>query len=351
MKKLLFAFALSLPAGPVFAAGTLGYVNVKDYGVVGNGVTDDLAALQNVFDNVVAERATVYFPAAHYYVSGTINLGTRAYNLRGDGRPMSYNSWQGGSFVRGNFAGPVLKSLYPAGMLSIEDMGFSNWHATGQGLLLSGSNVALLRVSVVAYRAIEMAPNAFSTTMQQIVVRCQAGWPVGSVGVAVRGHTLIHGFDIVGCETGLRAAGIGNDFRSGRVEVNRTGIELGVNPDGTNNSFLASTVEGISMEANDYGIVVKVGTSSAIRNVLIQGTVNSPSGGSKAGLVVSHSQWVHYEQVFTSNTFSEGAIRILPSSPTTVPVRFTLCVAGNLHSTAPKWDYTPWPLLVLEQCS
>jgi len=67
--------------------------------------------------------------------------------------------------------------------------------------------------------------------------------------------------------------------------------------------------------------------------------------------VVSFSQWAHYEQIIASNTFSEGAIRILPSQATTVPVRFTLCKAGNLHPTAPKWDYVPWPLLVLEQCS
>lgn len=347
MKLALVFVILSAPA----YAGTLGYVNVKDYGATGNGTSDDYAAIMSAID-AAAERATIYFPAGHYVVSQTINCGTKAYNFRGDGRPMPYNVWQGGTYVRGTIAGPILTSSYPAGMLSIQDMGFGNRHAQGIGLLLSGSNVALLRVSVIANRAIEMAPNAFTTSMQQIVVRAQAGFPVGSVGIAVRGHTLIHGADIVGFDVGLRAAGTGNDIRSLRVEVNRTGIELGVFPDGSNNTFLASTLESVSMEANDYGIVVRVATSSAIRNVLIQGTVNSPSAGSKAGLVVGHSQWVHYEQVITSNTFSEGAIRVLPSVPTTRPVRFTLCVAGNNHPTGPKWDTRPPDAnLVLEQCS
>jgi hypothetical protein len=349
VRRFLLA-TLVLTASPVLAVGTEGYVNVKDYGVVGNGTTNDWPAIQNVIDNVAADRATIYFPAGHYYIGQTINCGTRAFNFRGDGRGMPYNTYTGGTFIRGNFAGPLIQSFYPAGMLSIQDMAFANWSASGRGLLLSGSNVALLRVGVHAYKAIEMAPSAFTTSMQQIVVRW-GGNTAGSVGIAIRGHALLHGADIVGFDVGLRAAGIGNDIRSLRVEVNRTGIELGVLPDGSNNTFFASTLESVSMEANDYGIVVKVGTSSSIRNVLIQGTANSPSGGSKAGLVVSHSQWVHYEQVFTSNTFSEGAIRILPSSPTTVPVRFTLCVASNLHPTAPKWDYVAWPLLVLEQCS
>jgi hypothetical protein len=351
MRAFLFVLGFVWASASVQAAGTLGYVNVLDHGVVGNGSADDWAAIQNVLDNVAAERATVYFPARHYYVSQTINCGTKAFNLRGDGRPMPYNVWQGGTFIRGNFSGPVLKSLYPAGMLSIQDMGFNNWHPSGQGLLLSGSNVALLRVSVLANRAIEMAPNAFTTSMQQIAVRAQAGFPAGSVGIAVRGHALIHGADIVGFDVGLRAAGIGNDIRSLRVEVNRTGIELGVNPDGSTAGILGGSIESLSLEANDYGLVTRSATSISVRNVLIQGTVNSPSGGSKAGLVVYHSQWTAYEQVIASGGFTEAAIRVMPSQPTTVPLRFQLCKASNTNPAGLQWDYTPYSLLVLEQCS
>lgn len=338
----------------VRSVGTQGFVNVLDYGAVGDGVTDNWAALQNIVDNVAAERATIYFPAGDYLISQTISCGARAFNFRGDGRPQPYNVWMGGSMIRGQFAGPLLQSFYPAGNLSIEDMGFANRDTTaGRGLLLSGANVALLRVSVYAHKAIEMEPNAFTTSMQQIVVRAPPAWPVGSVGIAIRGHALLHGADIVGFDVGLRVSGVGNDMRSMRVEVNRTGIELGVTPEGTNWALTASTLESVSMEANDYGIVARNVTSCSVRNVLIQGTANSPSVGSKAGLIVSHSQWVHYEQVFTSNTFSEGAIRVLSSVPTTRPVRFTLCNAGNLHATAPKWDLArpPDANLVLEQCS
>lgn len=345
------ALLLVLLAVPVHAAGTLGYVNVMDYGAVGNGTTDDWPALQNIVDNVAAERATIYLPARHYYVSQTINCGGKAFNFRGDGRPMPYSIWLGGTFVRGNFAGPILTSLYPAGMLSIEDMGFSNWHAQGRGLVLSGSNVALNRVSVMAYKAIEMAPSAFTVTLQQIVVRPGASWPAGSVGIAIQGHALVQGVDVVGFETGIRITGIGNDLRSGRVERNVVGIEIGVKPDGTTWQISASNISSLSLEANDYGIVTRAALTLGVSNVLIQGSVSAPSGQSKAGLVVYHSQWSTYANVIASGSFNEGAIRVMPSQPTTVPLKFSLCKANNTYPGGAQWDYTPNPNLVLEQCS
>lgn len=372
MKRLLLLLALL--ASPAYAVGTLGYVNVKDYGALGNGVADDWPALQHVIDNVAAERATIYIPAGHYVVSQTLNCGAKSFNFRGDGRPMPYNVWQGGTYIRGTIAGPILTSAYPAGMLSIEDMGFANRHASGRGLLLSGSNVALLRVSVIANKAIEMAPNAFTTSMQQIVVRPQAGFPAGSVGIAFRGHTLLHGFDAVGFDIALRMTGIGNDVRSGRVEVNRIAVEIGVNPDGTTNPMTGGGVASLSLEANRYGIVTRSATSVSVRDVLIQGTTNSPeltervrkrhgrdiadkltallATGSNAGLVVHHSQWTAYEQVIASGGFSEAAIKVMPSQPTTVPIRFVLCKASNTLPGGVTWDTRPPdPMLVLEQCS
>jgi hypothetical protein len=360
MKRMLLLLVLF--ASPAYAVGTQGYVNVRDHGVIGDGIADDWAALQNVIDNVAQERGTIYFPAGDYRITSTLNCGTRSFNFKGDGRPMPYSIWTipgnppvilGGSFVRGNFAGPLLQSFYPAGMLSIQDMGFANRNTTaGAGLLLSGSNVALLRVSVYAWRAVEMAPSAFSVTLQQIVLRGPAGWPAGSRGLSIRGHALVHGADIVGFETGFRATGIGNDARSMRIERCKVAVELGVNPDGSTNPITGGSIESLSLEANDYGIVTRSATTISVRNVLIQGSVNAPSGQSKAGLVVHHSQWTAYEQVIASGSYTEGAIRVMPSQPTTVPVRFQLCKANNTLPGGVQWDTRPPDaMLVLEQCS
>jgi hypothetical protein len=57
------------------------YVSVKDFGAVGDGVTDDTAAIQAALDN----SYNVYFPAGNYKINGTLTV--RPYsNLQGAGK-------------------------------------------------------------------------------------------------------------------------------------------------------------------------------------------------------------------------------------------------------------------------
>lgn len=46
-------------------------VSVKDFGAVGDGVTDDTAAAQAALDHVIAAGGTLYFPAGTYLLNGT----------------------------------------------------------------------------------------------------------------------------------------------------------------------------------------------------------------------------------------------------------------------------------------
>ena len=57
------------------------YINVKDYGAVGDGVTDDSAAIQNAIDS--NESGTIFFPIGTYVVNTTIDLNKRM-NVLGD---------------------------------------------------------------------------------------------------------------------------------------------------------------------------------------------------------------------------------------------------------------------------
>ena len=69
-------------------------VSVRDFGAVGDGITDDTAAInramQQIYsslynDTLAADRRTIYFPAAKYLISGTILIPPYA-RLVGDGR-------------------------------------------------------------------------------------------------------------------------------------------------------------------------------------------------------------------------------------------------------------------------
>lgn len=80
---LNMAFAGSVPTAGVTSA--YGWYNVKFYGAVGNGVTDDLAAINAAISAASANGGgTVYFPAGTYIISNTINL-VSAVSLHGDG--------------------------------------------------------------------------------------------------------------------------------------------------------------------------------------------------------------------------------------------------------------------------
>lgn len=50
------------------------YINVKDFGAKGDGVTDDTVAIQEAIDSVGRDGATIYFPNGTYNVNSAINL-------------------------------------------------------------------------------------------------------------------------------------------------------------------------------------------------------------------------------------------------------------------------------------
>ena len=47
--------------------------NVKDYGALGDGSTDDITAIGNALDAAITARGKLYFPAGVYVISNTIN--------------------------------------------------------------------------------------------------------------------------------------------------------------------------------------------------------------------------------------------------------------------------------------
>jgi len=61
-------------------------VSVKDFGAVGDGVTDDTTAIQDAIDAFSATGATIFLPAGTYKVTSTLNIQSSYISLVGDGR-------------------------------------------------------------------------------------------------------------------------------------------------------------------------------------------------------------------------------------------------------------------------
>lgn len=75
-------------------------VNVKDFGAVGDGVTDDTTAIQAAL--TAAEK--VHIPAGTYLVSSQLNLKNRQF-ISGDGRVATTISYSGSGNLFGNSTG------------------------------------------------------------------------------------------------------------------------------------------------------------------------------------------------------------------------------------------------------
>lgn len=66
--------------------GLLSWVNVKDHGAVGDGVTDDTAAIQEAIDSLSGDPGVIYLPSGTYLVASTLAISGHRQGLIGDGR-------------------------------------------------------------------------------------------------------------------------------------------------------------------------------------------------------------------------------------------------------------------------
>lgn len=123
-------------------------INVKEYGAVGNGTTDDTAAIQAALDyaNTVAGASastggcTVYLPTGTYLISSALRVYAET-TLRGDGRVASWikSAHAGsGSGETGARSGSTLYSQFTingstAANIRIEHLGIENTSASNLG--------------------------------------------------------------------------------------------------------------------------------------------------------------------------------------------------------------------------
>ncbi len=127
-------------------------VNVRNFGAVGNGLTDDTAAIQAAIDaaSKTGGGGVVYIPAGHYLISKTLVIhDTKSLILRGTGsggfaRPYKFNRPRsnGTDLIWTGQAGGTLMELRWSGAIIIKDLVLDGRdvrhgvHAAQAGILL-----------------------------------------------------------------------------------------------------------------------------------------------------------------------------------------------------------------------
>lgn len=99
-KLLTSNSANHLPADP--------HINVKEFGAVGDGTTDDTTSILAAF-SAAGNDTAVYFPSGHYKVSGTINVNTKY--VFGDGE-CSHITYYGNDKLFVMSAGSTIANLF-----------------------------------------------------------------------------------------------------------------------------------------------------------------------------------------------------------------------------------------------
>ncbi len=87
-------------AGRWLAVDTTSYINVKQFGAVGDGVADDTAAFMSTFAKIKTSGGAIYVPAGVYKVSSTLDFfvtSPRGGRIFGDGHGATWIHWTGGA--------------------------------------------------------------------------------------------------------------------------------------------------------------------------------------------------------------------------------------------------------------
>lgn len=86
-------------------------INVKDFGVKGDGITDDTLALQKAINSTNRDYQVVYFPQGTYLVSDTIQIG-RLKTIQGAAKNKTIIRLKDASMAFTQAPKPLLRSMY-----------------------------------------------------------------------------------------------------------------------------------------------------------------------------------------------------------------------------------------------
>ena len=86
------------------------FISVKDFGAVGDGVTDDTAAIQNALNSCSTRGGTIYMPVGNYLTSATLTISYQDTTLIGAGFSGDNTTVGGATLITATHTtGPVIR--------------------------------------------------------------------------------------------------------------------------------------------------------------------------------------------------------------------------------------------------
>ncbi len=281
------------------------HVNVKAYGAVGDGTTDDTAAIQAALNAAQSPGGGIcFFPPGNYKITSSLLYegngvtgaeGCSILGANGTDSDPSPGTWnKPGVRIFGTFNDYLLKRVssedggpvVAGGSYRIHGIGFQNLHATGKCLYVSqwigGSvNNCWFR----GFKGVHFGSNVFSTQMNV----CSFSGPGHNIAGsrAIIGNIQARDIDITQFEQGVTGNLV--SISGFRVENCVYAFYLGVD-----HAEIVNTWNGViqngSTEACDYGYFVRKG-AGVLMNASANGTPSSPSGQGVGGFVTQEREY------------------------------------------------------------
>jgi Pectate lyase superfamily protein len=329
-----------------------GWVNVKNFGAVGNGVADDRRAIQAAF-NANKGGGIVYFPPGHYRITGPISL-----NDIGASSSRFLLTGGNAAVITGDFPDFLLKrngGFDAPGQHIIERLLLINNHQQG-GCVLSRNTIGVTvqNCYIRGNIGIQFEEGSLSQAVRDCYFNgVDIDYNLGlgpqanstSIGILIRGNFgLVENCDFNGwhkCVVGYQ----GLAMRGCRVETSHFGVVVGESPDGGTYPCSGSIAD-TSMDGCGVGIHVRHAVQFTIERVGIQGETFCPKVGGgietgRAGILVDFAQGLKLSNVGVSDVFAEASINLNGQGNPIWGGIFELVEALNSQGNGVRWIMPP----------
>jgi hypothetical protein len=258
--------------------------NVKDFGAVGDGVTDDTAAIQGAVNARGNMAGVIFFPPGNYLISSPITFiptSEAAIVFQGVGVA---------STIVGSFNDYLLKINGNTGVgecFYVQDLSLHNYGSSGGGVYFTGViGAGVYRCKVQAFHGVTQDVYTEQFSCRDSTFFTIPGTPSGSWGVMTWGSGAVVDTCIFqGIDNCIRAAGGGFIFSNNRFEGNiNTGMMLGMDASGNRQSVANCFVVSCTFEACSVGIDALTFSASSIENCQFNLTTNAPGGIGSYGI-------------------------------------------------------------------
>jgi hypothetical protein len=310
-------------------------LDVSKHGVVGDGVTDNLSALQTLID-AQPNGTLFYFPAGTYLVSNTIRFPQGAFAVHGD----TSKDGSPASILKCNRRdATMLKVDYEpgAGSFHLRNMQFVASNQGGTCIYSGNPCSATIEHCVFKGHVGAYLHYPFVTALRSVHFQGDGGAKGSHIGLLAFGVTacLLDSCEFKGWDEGARVAGAGMSMVRSTFERNKIGLNLGFDEKGGGWITRASSLNLLTFNDNDLAFNAFMLDVVAVSNIKIRGGAGAPSGLSAVGFVATYIQQCTFSQMQIDGYFSDAAARVKSEGRTSSFLKNTV---SNAHPSGKVWD-------------